>query len=62
LSGIERAKSDNPEAVSRALAETKNLRVVSGKISYDKDGNPIMSAAVIEIVNGQQKFKTTLNP
>jgi len=62
LSGIERAKSDNPEAVSRALAQTKNLRVVSGKISYDKDGNPIKSAAVIEIVNGQQKFKTTVNP
>jgi branched-chain amino acid transport system substrate-binding protein len=36
--------------------------VVSGKISYDKDGNPIKSAAVIEIVNGQQKFKTTVNP
>jgi branched-chain amino acid transport system substrate-binding protein len=62
LSGIERAKSDDPVAVSRVLAQTKNLRVVSGRISYDKDGNPIKSAVVIEIVNGQQKFKTTVNP
>jgi branched-chain amino acid transport system substrate-binding protein len=62
LSGIERAKSDDPVVVSRALAQTKNLRVVSGKISYDKDGNPIKSAVVIEIVNGQQKFKTTVSP
>ena len=62
LSGIERAKSDDPIAVSQALAQTKNLQVVSGKISYDKEGNPIKSAAVVEIVNGQQKFKTTVNP
>jgi branched-chain amino acid transport system substrate-binding protein len=62
LSGIQRAKTDDPVAVSRVLAETKNLQVVSGKISYDKDGNPIKSAAVVEIVNGQQKFKATINP
>ncbi len=62
LSGIERAKSDDPVAVSQALAQTKNLQVVSGKISYDKEGNPIKSAAVVEIVNGQQKFKTTVSP
>ena len=62
LNGIKSAKSHDPVAVSRALAQTKNLRVVSGKISYDKDGNPIKSAVVIEIVNGQQKYKTTVNP
>jgi branched-chain amino acid transport system substrate-binding protein len=62
LNAIQRAKSDDPEAVAKALAGTKNLRVVSGKISYDKEGNPIKSAAVVEIVNGQQKFKTTVNP
>jgi branched-chain amino acid transport system substrate-binding protein len=62
LNGIEKAKSDDPEKVKRALAQIKNLQVVSGKISYDKDGNPIKSAAVIGIVNGQQKYKTTVNP
>jgi branched-chain amino acid transport system substrate-binding protein len=62
LNGIEKAKSDDPEKVKRALAQIKNLQVVSGKISYDKDGNPIKSAAVIGIVKGQQKYKTTVNP
>lgn len=62
LSGIEKAKSDDPQLVSKALTNLKGLRVVSGQISYDKDGNPIKSAVVIGIVNGQQKYKTTVNP
>jgi branched-chain amino acid transport system substrate-binding protein len=44
------------------MANTKGLRVVSGKITYDQDGNPIKSAAIIGIVNGQQKYKTTITP
>jgi len=50
LSGIERAKSDDPVAVSRVLAQTKNLRVVSGRISYDKDGNPIPTGTGVSIL------------
>ncbi|MDH7499686.1 MAG: ABC transporter substrate-binding protein [candidate division NC10 bacterium] len=62
LNAIERAKGDDPQKVRQALAQTKDLRVVSGRITYDQDGNPIKSAAIIGIVNGQQKYKTTINP
>jgi len=62
LSAIEKAKSDDPQKVREALVNIKDLRVVSGRITYDKDGNPIKSAAIIGIVNGQQKYKTTINP
>jgi branched-chain amino acid transport system substrate-binding protein len=62
LSAIEKAKSDDSQKVRQAMANTKGLRVVSGKITYDQDGNPIKSAAIIGIVNGQQKYKTTITP
>ena len=62
LSAIERAKSDDPQKVRESLAQTKDLRVVSGKITYDRDGNPIKSAAIIGIVGGRQQYKSTINP
>jgi len=62
LDAIKRAKSEDPRRVAEALAKTKNFQGVTGSITLDQDGNAIKSAAIFEIVNGQFKYKTTVNP
>ena len=59
---IKRAGSDDPEKIRQALEETKDLQITVGKISLDKNHNPIKSAVVIEMKNGKQVFKEKINP
>ena len=43
--------------LAAAIAATKDLPVASGKLTYDKDHNPIISAIIIEMKDGIQSFK-----
>lgn len=43
--------------LAAAIAATKDLPVASGKLTYDKDHNPIISAIIIEMKDGVQSFK-----
>lgn len=61
LDAIKRAGSTDPEKIKKALAET-NINVVSGLITFDKNRNPIKSAVIIAIKNGQQVYQATVNP
>ena len=61
LDAIKRAGSTTGSAIRDALAKT-NLDVVSGKVTFDANRNPIKSAVIIEIKDGKQVFKTTVNP
>ena len=61
LDAIKRAGSTDPEKIRAALAAT-NIQVVSGMISFDKNRNPIKSAVIIAIKDGQQVYQTTVNP
>ena len=38
-----------------ALAAIKDYQGVTGKFSFDEDGNPLMDAVVLEIVNGEYR-------
>ena len=62
IDAIKRAGSDDPEKIRQALEETKDLQITVGKISLDKNHNPIKSAVVIEMKNGKQVFKEKINP
>jgi branched-chain amino acid transport system substrate-binding protein len=60
---IKHAGSDaDSSKIKDALAKTKNLSLVTGIITIDKDHNPIKSATVLEYKDGKQVFNTKVNP
>lgn len=59
---IERAGSTEPAAIKEALEATEELALVSGVITIDEDHNPIKSATILEYVDGEQVFKTKIDP
>ncbi|AIM16488.1 MULTISPECIES: ABC transporter substrate-binding protein [Neobacillus] len=59
---IKRAGSSDPKKIQKALAETDGLELVTGKMKLDKDHNPIKAAVILEYKNGEQTFKTKINP
>jgi branched-chain amino acid transport system substrate-binding protein len=61
LNAIKTAGSTKGPAIRDALAAT-DLDCVTGHIKFDADRNPIKSAVIIEIKNGQQQFVTTVAP
>lgn len=62
IDAIKRAGSDDPKKIRQALEETKKLQITTGLLSIDNNHNPIKSAVVVEIKNGQQIFKEKINP
>lgn len=50
------------EAIQKALAETKDLSLITGTFTVDEKHNPVKSATVLEFVDGEQVFKTKVNP
>lgn len=59
---IERAGSTDPEAIKDAMEAIENLALVSGTITYDENHNPVKSATILEYVDGEQVFKTKIDP
>ncbi|WP_431028479.1 ABC transporter substrate-binding protein [Lysinibacillus sp. LZ02] len=60
---IERAGDDiTGEAIQKALAETKDLSLITGTFTVDEKHNPVKSATVLEFVDGNQEFKSKVNP
>jgi branched-chain amino acid transport system substrate-binding protein len=62
VDAIKRAGSAEPAKIKDALAQTKDLQLVTGRISLDANHNPIKSAVIIELKNGIQTFKEKINP
>jgi len=59
---IKRAGSSDSSKIQKALAETDGLELVSGKVKLDKNHDPIKAAVILEYKNGEQQFKTKINP
>ena len=57
---LKRANSTDGTKLAAAMAATKDLPVASGKLTYDKDHNPITSAFIIEMKDGKQVLKEKL--
>jgi branched-chain amino acid transport system substrate-binding protein len=53
---IKRAGSGDPQKIQKALTETKDLELVTGKLAFDKNHNPIKSAVIVEYKDGQEQF------
>jgi branched-chain amino acid transport system substrate-binding protein len=59
---VKRAGSTDPGKIKDALASTKDLSLVTGNVTVDKDHNPVKSATVLEYKEGKQVFNTKVNP
>ena len=59
---IKRAGSSDSAKIQKALEETDGLELVSGKVKLDKNHDPIKAAVILEYQNGEQQFKTKINP
>jgi len=61
LTAIQNAGSTDGAKIKEAL---KNMEFngVTGFITFDENRNPIKSVVILEIKNGQQVYKTAVNP
>jgi branched-chain amino acid transport system substrate-binding protein len=61
LAAMEKAGVDDPTAVAKALEGIK-YDAVSGTITFDPQHNPIKSAVIIQVKDGQKTWAATVNP
>ncbi|MBW9234174.1 ABC transporter substrate-binding protein, partial [Leptospira santarosai] len=62
VDAIKRAGDLDTTKIKDALAETKDLALVSGNVTIDEQHNPIKSATILEYKDGKQVFNTKVNP
>ena len=62
IDAIKRAGSDDPEAIRKALEETKDLKVGTGTITMDKDHNPIKQAVILQNKDGDRVMVAKIMP
>ena len=63
VDAVKRAGDDvTSEKIKDALADTKDLPLVSGNLTMDENHNPVKSAAILKYENGEQVFETKVNP
>ena len=56
------AGSEDSTKIKDAMAALKDFPTVSGKITFDKNNDPVKSAAIIQVKDGKQIFAATVNP
>ncbi len=59
--GIDKAGKADPVAVAKAV-ETGTFEVVSGKISYDAQHNPVKAAVILQVQGGAVNYVDTVAP
>ncbi|MEW6274080.1 MAG: ABC transporter substrate-binding protein [Bacillota bacterium] len=62
LNAIKTANSDDTAKIKDALQATAGFPAVSGKITYDKDGNPVKAAAILQVKGGKFEYVATVAP
>jgi len=62
LNAIKTSNSNDPAKIQAAMVATKDYPSVSGKITFDKNGDPVKAAAILQIKSGKQTFVTSINP
>lgn len=58
---IEKAGSDNPEEITKAIAAYKDFTGVTGTFSMDDDHTPIKSIKLVELKDGEQASVTDVD-
>ncbi|WP_405380285.1 ABC transporter substrate-binding protein [Phascolarctobacterium sp.] len=58
---MKRANSTDGTKVAKAIAETKDLPIASGKMTFDANHNPIMPACIISLEGGVANLKEKIS-
>lgn len=58
---LKRSNNATGEKLAKAIAETKDLPIASGKLTYDANHNPIMSALIISLDGGTASLKEKIS-
>jgi branched-chain amino acid transport system substrate-binding protein len=61
FTGIKNAGSVDPDKV-RAALDSISFDGVSGKITFDKNHNPVKSAVIVGVKDGKKTYAATVNP
>ena len=59
---LKRTTNLTPKEIRDELAKTKDYVGVTGKITIDSSRNPIKSAVILKVVDGDFKYQTTVTP
>jgi branched-chain amino acid transport system substrate-binding protein len=59
---IKRAGTLDRKRIRDAIADTRSFKGVTGAIRFNENGDPIKSAVLMEIINGQPHYLKTLKP
>jgi branched-chain amino acid transport system substrate-binding protein len=62
IDALRRAKSADPKALRDAIAATKELDAVSGKLTLDANRNPVKPAVVVRITEQGEVFDSEIAP
>ena len=62
VDALKRAGNGDTEKIREALEATKDLKVGTGTISMDKNHNPIKTAVILEMKNGEKELKAKIAP
>ena len=62
IDAISRAGGTEGAKVSKALAETKNYKAVTGDTSLNETHDAVQSAVIIEFKDGKQAYRATVKP
>lgn len=62
LDAVKRAGSTEPARVRDALATTKNLDAVTGKLTLDANRNPVKPAVVVRVTADGEVFEAEIPP
>ncbi len=59
---ISRVQSEEPEKIRDALSQTKDFPGLTGKISFDKSGNPVKQGVINRLENGSSTVFLVIEP
>lgn len=59
---LDSVKKPTPEEIMKALAAMKNVKGVTGTISFDKNGDAVKSAVILKVEKAGFRYMTTINP
>lgn len=62
IDAVRRANSTEPKALRDALAATKGLDAVTGKLTFDANRNPVKPAVVVRVTEQGEQFDTEIAP
>lgn len=61
LEAIKQANSDDPTKIRDAMQNLSGFQAVSGSISFDSKGNPVKSAAILQVDGASKSYKFVEN-